>query len=904
MTNGPNQPGNPDLTPEIFEQADWSEVVDRYGKANLDRIKGVSDEIKAKIIAAMGRTEGGRDNAEMRVAIEHYKRGKMSEPERTKAAIKHLYSDLFGVVDPGEAVVNFHTGASDDTTEDEIDATSEDTVPYVNIPDDVDGDQSGDVSPEAVAVSETVVPVEILNRYLKLQVRTKDGKPDLTKRDDLSIGIKLLRELAAEEGANFKDVLDGKVMESMSQAKLFKNERGVASAEGDVSKLAEAAKFLGDASAKKFNELVVKAGASKINIDGNDVDIEDRSHEISQLKQQIDVSKSELSNPKLAASVAGSPLLVDMYGKEIKNSVETDVSERKTIRSDVAENIRKLAVAEKIQKAFEERERFVKELHEALTTLFGHLSVLVKNGCFSEEAEARNVNSRLDELNAMSRSLKFSKLSEIVKFLIGHDGRGGILSQDKKKSVLEASDKKREKMADELRTNKKDLEFAKKNAEGNTDLTDSAFALRIIKYKLLKDPENKKLSLEDLEKLAKRTLVEELWKFRTQKVLGEAVDGAPTDLLKIFEDVAMKEKVLKFNYKVGDAKKEPFKGLTPNDLKDEKSIENLFASGRVDLKKAFMLLGVIGKVGGGASTAQYRFLQKKIFDLLGEEGLTPAQAIKAFNDQMEKIEAVALKYVDGVEKSAASNKKIKELKTEKAMEKYRRGEMDYDQLQDELEDAGVLKEGKLTEGSVSRLGLYTGYLWNSRQAQKVRDRLTDVARDTGKFLGRNLLVAPLYLSAKWALKGGVSLAGSAIAKPFRLLGYPLALLKAPWHVIMHPIKIFKKPGEVFKEAGGKVKETWTAKAKATEERRKKRWEGAKAEFGKWKEPFKGPKYEWKSSYVEDAKKNPSKDLAKLDAQVDRLKKKVEEAEVVLTEEPFLDYSKYKTKTDEEVKKAA
>ena len=50
------------------------------------------------------------------------------------------------------------------------------------------------------------------------------------------------------------------------------------------------------------------------------------------------------------------------------------------------------------------------------------------------------------------------------------------------------------------------------------------------------------------------------------------------------------------------------------------------------------------------------------------------------------------------------------LKLKKSMEKYRRVEIDYEQLQDELEDAGIFKDGKFlsrTNAVMSKKELFT-----------------------------------------------------------------------------------------------------------------------------------------------------------------------------------------------------
>lgn len=848
MARGPNNQSIPDqdgLTPEVFAKVDWGKAVEADGKVNLQKIAGVSDEIKKKIIDILSKGQmGGVPGVEM--ALED---GAKSSPEYVspmdeaakakfyRKIARELYGDLFGI--------------------------------DVNMSDE-DLGAGNEVGTDSVAA---------FNRYLKLQLRVKEGKPDFTKRDDLAVGVNVLRELATEGGVDVATVLDDKVMESLSPADMFAEERNAANSESGLVKLVDASKFLAEVTLKQHEEYVEKLSKETIKINGKDEKIEDKMAVINQLTRKKESLKSQR----------------EMLKKEKGEYSPAEAGEIKRLSEDIAKCDEEWTVADQVDSAFKKRVKATNEFATLMGELLKQLTVSAKNKCF-EPADCDTINKQWTIFNGLDLPDDYVKLKGIFAEV------KGLFADNKRVAALSVSDKRREELADKLRVDKKRLEFSKKSAEGNTDLTDSAFALRIIKYKLLKDPENAKLSLEDLEKLAKRTLVEKLWERKNGKAIGEVVDGVESDLLKVIRDAVMKEKVLKFNYKVGDSKKELFKGITPDDLKDKESIERLFGSGKMDIKKAFMLLGLIGGEGG-ANTPQYKILQKKIFDLLGEQGLTPAQSMKAFREQMEKINAVVSQYSSNYGKTSAIDKELKELKLKKSMEKYRRGELDYEQLQDELEDAGIFKDGKLQEGSVSKLELYSGYVLNHRYAEKFKGRAWDATRDTGKFLGWNLLAAPLFLGGKWAVKGGLSLAGSAVAAPFRLLGYPLALLKAPLHILRHPIKVFTKPGEVFKGAGAKVTEKWVAKAKAGTDRRAKKWAAAGAELGKWKEPFKDPKYNWKS-YEDRVKGKPSKDLGKMDARIERLKKKADETAFVLGEEPFLDYSKYKTNTNEEVKKAA
>jgi hypothetical protein len=917
---------------------------------DLQQIAGLSDEVKDRVLRAIEGKSGSVDAANTAIADrmssnpDFERRFSAGRREAVMAVVMDLYGDLFrtakktasgrsggagspegtsggsgspsgtgatsgtggvGGVEGGAGGTSGGTGSPDGT---EATSGAGAVIEAEVVPEEPASEViiEAEVVPEEPA-SEVVIDAEVvpesheslydhLNRVLKDAVTRKTkpdgspdeaGEPDLSKRIDLQVAVARLEQVAATDGRTREAVLTD-VTKSVSVKEFRARERAMEETERVVINLDAAGKYLQkDPGKSSIVALIANLGDEKL---------DDKSGEIRRLEGQIEGVKLQLESLKGVSGGGGAEQsrLLGADGKPIKGS-DTLGSERESLGKERRELNDKLGVAKEAQGKFDRRVEAVKKLKTALDELFEHLRVLAKTGCLTEQEKAE-VERQDRELAKVDLPIQYQKLVEVFNGAAGGStgGSGGvksIVTDPRRTELLTVIDTKYGELSVKARDEKRAYERAKKATEANVNLSDPDFALKVIKFQLLKDPENAKLPPEELDNLAKRHLLDDVLTLRSGQRLGATVAGAPGNLLDVMGEVGLKEKIFEFSYRIGNGVVRPFEGLTPADFRSRDAIERLFMTGRMNVRGAFFALVAMERFNG-ATSEQYVCIREKILEFLAEKGVDRAKAVKLFEEQKKRIVMIMDEYYAKEHERAHLKQELRERKYDMLKERWKRGELSHLELQHELEDAGVFRDGKLDESSTSWLGLFGSYLWNSKGAQWVRNKTTDIAKSTGKWLGWNLALAPALTMAQWTLKGGVALAGSAVAMPFRLAGYPLALLKAPWHVLKNPLRVLSKPGEVFSEAGKKVKDTWTGKLKAGTERRAKMVENAKAAVKGAKANFRSYKMEWGPSYAQRADADPDRNLVKMEGAIKRLQEELTtKGGVYVKEDPFIDVFK-------------
>ncbi|MBT3704615.1 hypothetical protein HOG17_02420 [Candidatus Peregrinibacteria bacterium] len=715
-----------------------------------------------------------------------------------------------------------------------------------------------------------------LNKRLKVRVfTTQEGGniPDLKNRNDLSVGLDVLREMTEEqevpEGEQRRDVLAilNGVLQAKSKAQLDQDKRDVELLEQQQKALTDVVVYLDrewDSEDSKLKGLVVEIeGLQKVKVMEGGNAVEKSPLEIGDSSSEVSKNKSFLQS------------LQSLAGKKDSNVNEDKLKDAGDTLADVEDR----------QKSFENAKGKVEEFKKVLENVLKQFVALKKSEI--EGFESDEIDSDFESVKTAKVPTDFATLKSI------YEKYSPNLTD--KNAIAEKVYGRRGRLEDEIRSKKKQLEIDKGTADKNIDITDEQFALKLLIHRISQTEEGREMDLVELEKAAKRQLLDRLWEKRTGERMSEAVDGAPRDLLAVMSEAVFKDRFMNFSYNVGGTVYKPFEGFDPSDFRTKRSIERLFKSKRMDEKKGFYMLVAFEK-HNGSNSIQHSAIREGIFNLLSEErGLSQSQAIKAFNSEKEVVEGVMQKFFEVQRKRVVLEKQLLNLKVKRAQEKLTRGEISKSEYMDELEAAGYFKGDSLNTGAVSRLGFHAGWALNHRHGSWLGDKLRDIGRDTAKFLGHNLIKQPLSLAVRWGLKGGLALAGKMITVPVRLVGYPLHALRVPLHLLAHPIKSITHPVVTAKEAGAKVKESWKGKREAGKQRRASEWGAVKGEFKQGGQGFAKPKYEFTEKASERREKNPETSVKSMDNKISNIEKRLEDLVVSLSSDIEMDFSKYKVK---------
>jgi len=699
-----------------------------------------------------------------------------------------------------------------------------------------------------------------INQILKFRVGLKKdaagnptGQPDFTKRDELAVAYDVMVKLSeADEGGSLVQILDA-ITKAKTPTEMRKLEAAVRDGKEDVAECDAASTYVRKIEKNfinKVSELFEEVGA---------VVLEDVSEDVASKQREIDRLEKRFT---VLASNKGDT-----------SSVEQQLSDAQGNLNDLNKklkgyNKRKSAV-DGIKSAFDEFLKHFKLLEgvsgllsPGQKTLVGDLRTEFKKFKSGEKNELKKV---FDDLVKALGSTAAIDLVDLVKKI----------------------DAKHAELSKALRADEQALKLAQEGISKNRDLTDHQFSLKVFEHKVRS--ENPKMEEEEVKKLAKREFLNEMWTLRTKEKLDDVVEGADGDLLTIMDEAMLKDTVLKFKYKVGGNTVAPFEGIDPADLKRE-TIDNLLKSGRVDLKSAFFLLAVLER-NKAARTYQYGAVRKYIFDLLmDEQGLTQAQAIRAFNEKYKKVTEMVDKNKDVTDKRNKFSDEAMKLKVERANARVKSGELDQVMFMRELEDAGVAKDGKLDQKLLSRLGVNANYYLNHRYWTKAGD----VAANRALWLGEMALLQPGLLAGRWLGAEALALTGGVAAFGGRMLfSYPLSVLRAPLHIVTHPFSTLFSPIKTLKGAGASVVEGFKAIEEGKKAGQQARRAFVKGQVGKGKSGFSMTAKERIDLTKIREREGAHNSMKNLTSRIDKLEKKVGETVLVLGADVDMNFEKYK-----------
>ena len=330
---------------------------------------------------------------------------------------------------------------------------------------------------------------------------------------------------------------------------------------------------------------------------------------------------------------------------------------------------------------------------------------------------------------------------------------------------------------------------AEKAVTSSTNLTDEQAAKKIVAA--LVGEQFPDMPAEDRAKMAAMLLAEDVMRLQQAGSYEEIAREGSAELLETVKQAGFREKLIGFEFKVGDKVSQPFKGLKSSDFKDTASIEKLFTSGRLNHQNGFFALAAIEMFEGG-SRQGVRSLQsvaigKKLKILLAkkmgvDENLSDSRVAKivnrAFDEQLEHVRPLVRTYFERHNKGAYefTENKVKELNTrmKKLQEEYRLEKVSKEVFQKRKVD--LLKEAE-EFGVADKIEFSADSVVGDWFASKDSEWLRGTGDDAGKWFGakgKGLGMSTLStaVAGTWgATKLGASLGWQTALMPLRALKY-------------------------------------------------------------------------------------------------------------------------------------
>ncbi len=305
-------------------------------------------------------------------------------------------------------------------------------------------------------------------------------------------------------------------------------------------------------------------------------------------------------------------------------------------------------------------------------------------------------------------------------------------------------DKKMPDVQDAIKDAEQGLKDSEEARDATRNLSDASAAKRLLET-MIGVRFGEDLTLEEKGKLASLELADKVDLMQVDKDYAELARMANADLYDVVADVAFKQKLIDFKFKIGEDEVQPFKDMKPEDFADWATIEKHFNSGRLNLDNGFYLLAGLKRLNPSTDSIQAVRVEKKLKELLAKEmgvekrmdeaGINSI-VNEAFEDQMEMAESRLGSFIDleSSKRSEWTYYKVYELNTRfKALkEKRRLGQISDEQFKDDLDDLVEEAEDHDVLDRVSfSASTFMSRFWNSPYSQWVRDRAADVGRYSG-----------------------------------------------------------------------------------------------------------------------------------------------------------------------------
>ena len=221
--------------------------------------------------------------------------------------------------------------------------------------------------------------------------------------------------------------------------------------------------------------------------------------------------------------------------------------------------------------------------------------------------------------------------------------------------------------------------------------------------------------------------------------------AANEDARRILSSHQFRDFVLDLNFSVGDRTFNPFKNITPDELMDWSSINNLILSGRISFESGFYLLAAFERFGA-RNTILYSnlkgYLMRNIaHQLTIESRLDDSRAVQLLNDAFmanyHKYTSLLNTHVSFVQRNHTQSDtnflRMLEMQYEQQMIRFQNEEIDKDELNEEVEK---LRESARERNLLNRLTFSQNSslknVINSRFSQKVKGKAKDVSKFVGK----------------------------------------------------------------------------------------------------------------------------------------------------------------------------
>lgn len=382
---------------------------------------------------------------------------------------------------------------------------------------------------------------------------------------------------------------------------------------------------------------------------------------------------------------------------------------------------------------------------------------------------------------------------------------------------------------------KGNLDKAKSAKSLNENLTDSQAAKKIIATLIAQQFPD--MSLEDQQKMATAVLAEDVAAIQTSEGYEEFAEQASVDAIATVETVEDSQRLIGFQYKVGEKVEQPFKGLKPIDFSNWANMERLFKTGRLNHENGFFALvafELLGKKGSIQHVRTAQTLKKLLAEQLGVDERMDEAGIskivdKAFNAQLEKVRPLVTAYFEHYNRNheewndhtlRAIKLKIEALNVERNLGKINEDVygLRYKKLIEDAKDAGVLENLGFAHDAAMASFV------NSPFAQWFRDRGYDLKeRAIKKGKGLAWSTTKLGASATWGLtKFGVRVATLPVRIPAKLaarlgVGFVNLFRANKWQPAFLQKQTQAEAKSVLeraKEVGTKVVETYTEDWKA------------------------------------------------------------------------------------------
>lgn len=442
------------------------------------------------------------------------------------------------------------------------------------------------------------------------------------------------------------------------------------------------------------------------------------------------------------------------------------------------------------------------------------------------------------------------------------------------------------------------------------NLSDEDFALAINKQILARTPETNGLSEGQREEIGREMILRDFTAMDNEAYFRRVAEGVAP---QVVDQQRVTNRILTMSFNLTDSSDQtkgkttlPLADVTAADLDpaDQLALPRAVKAGRIDWKKAFVLMLSFEKLGETNSRRNKQLEDVARKGLAKEIGVQPyaPECEEAFQDQVAMLQTQLINpYFDSFDTNNNARvgraRNLVTIANAWVDEGLRTGEMtgdDYDDIVDELDNMGYFTSERLMDNGTVAV-MPRDQALNALQAMFNRIPTEQKRRDRAKLVGGEAAEIGKKLGGK-AVGLGLGLTKLVyVSTPITMLKYGVGTpLSVGWNLLtnpFHPIKGLAKAKEAFTTSvKADVKSGITDRWDALRQSRATAVAEKKTAFDQLVEHVKKS-----SGDLGDAeyKKRTENSLEKLKKRMEAQSKRVSKPALVLTEVPFIDPKKYK-----------